>query len=119
MANWETVRRILADFPETTEGTSYRTAAFRVRKQFFVRLREDGDSLVVKAGAPLRAALLAEGDPPFFTTPHYDGPGSGYVLVRLSMIGDDDLLDVLTDAWLVNAPERLTERWRSGNAASG
>ncbi len=119
MANWGTVQRILADFPETIEGTSYRTAAFRIRKQFFARLREDGDSLAVKVGQQFRAALLAEGDPPFYTTPHYDGPESGLVLIRLSMIGDDDLLDVLTDAWLVNAPERLAERWRSGNAASG
>ena len=116
MANWETVQRILTDFPETTEGTSYRTPAFRVRKHFFVRLREDGDSLVVKAGASLRAALLAEGDPPFYTTPHYDGPDSGYVLIHLSMIGDDDLRDILTDAWTINAPARIADRWRAAAA---
>lgn len=115
MANWETVRRILVGFPETVEGTSYRTAAFRIRKQFFVRLREDDDTLVIKAGQQLRAALLTEGDPPFYTTTHYDGPESGHVLVRLGTIGDDELRDVLTDAWLVNAPERLASQWRSGS----
>ena len=101
----------MSGFPETTEGTCYGTPAFRIRKAFFVRLRDEGDTLVVKAGQQLRAALLATGDPAFYTTPHYDGPDSGYVLIRLVAIGDDDLRDVLTDAWLVNAPRRLADRF--------
>ena len=113
MADWATIQRIMAGFPETTEGTSYGTPAFRIRKAFFVRLRDAGDVLVVKAGQELRAALLADGDPPFHTTPHYDGPDSGYVLIRLGAIADDDLRDVLTDAWLVNAPPALASQLRS------
>lgn len=118
MATWQTVQRILAEFPQTTEGTSYRTPAFRIGKRFFVRLREDGDSLVVKADQQLRAALLGEGDPPFYTTPHYDGPASGFVLVRLALIDEDELRDVLTDAWLINAPTKLAGRWRTGTATN-
>lgn len=112
MATWSTVQRVLAAFPETTEGTSYGTPAVRIRNAFFVRLRDEGDTLVVKAGQQIRAALLAQGDPQYFTTPHYDGPDSGYVLIRLAAIGDDDLRDVLTDAWLVNAPRTLVGRPR-------
>ena len=113
MATWATIQQIMAGFPETTEGTSYGTPAFRIRKAFFVRLRDEGDALVVKAGQHLRAALLQDGDPPFHTTPHYDGPNSGLVLIRLAAISDDELRDVLTDAWLVNAPPKLAAQWES------
>lgn len=116
--NWARVQRIMAGFPETTEGASYGTPAFRIRKAFFVRLRDEGDNLVVKTGQHLRAALLAQGDPEFHTTPHYDGPDSGYVLIRLVAIGDDDLRDVLTDAWLVNAPPALASHLGSANDGS-
>ena len=118
MATWETVRRILSEFPETVEGTSYRTPAFRVRKTLVVRLRDEGDVLVVHGDPEMRAALLGEGDPPFFTLPHYDGGGSPYVLVRLDAIGEDDLREVLTDAWLRIAPTRLATAWRSGQPRS-
>jgi len=113
MADWVTVQGIMAGFPETTEGTSYGTPAFRIRKASFVRLRDEGDTLAMKAGQPLRAALLEDGDPPYFTMPHYDGPDSGYVLIRLAAIGDDELSDVLTEAWLVNAPLALAKQWES------
>ncbi len=113
MATWATVQQSMAGFPETTEGTSYGTPAFWIRKAFFVRLHEDGDALVVKAGQHLRAALLAQGDPPFHTTPHYDGPDSGYVLVQLASVSEAELRDVLTDAWLVDAPPKLAARLRS------
>lgn len=62
----------------------------------------------------MRAALLAADDGPFHTTPHDDGPTSGYILVRLGKIDDDELGEVLTDAWLINAPSRLVATWRSG-----
>lgn len=118
MATWETVRQSLSGFPETPEGTAYGTPAFRVRKRFLLRLREDDETLAIRVGQELRAALLAA-DGPFHTTPHYDGPTSGYVLVRLADIDDDELRDVLTDAWLVNAPARLAASWRSGTTWSG
>ena len=118
MATWETVRRILTGFPETVEGTSYRTPAFRVRKTLVVRLREESDVLVVHGDVEMRAALLAEGDPPFFSLPHYDGEASPYVLVRLGAIGEDDLGEVLTDAWLRIAPSRLAAAWRASQTGA-
>ncbi len=48
--NFDTVRRIALEFPGVEEGVSYGTAAFRVRGKFLSRLREDGETLVVKCG---------------------------------------------------------------------
>jgi hypothetical protein len=43
----------------------------------------------------------------YFTTPHFDG--YPIVLVRLDQIGPDDLREVIVEAWLVRAPERLVQ----------
>ncbi len=42
---YDDVRRIGLAMPGVEEGTSYGTAALKVKKKLFVRLREDGDSL--------------------------------------------------------------------------
>ena len=52
-----------------------------------------------------KEALLASGDPTFYTTPHYDG--YPHVLVRLDAVGSDQLEALLADAWYVRAPKRL------------
>ena len=44
---FEDVRKIALKFPHVEDGTSYGTAALKVKKKFFVRLKEDGDSLVI------------------------------------------------------------------------
>jgi hypothetical protein len=50
----ETVREIALALPGVEEGTSYGTPAFRVRGKFLARLREDGETLVVKCDYPER-----------------------------------------------------------------
>jgi len=77
------VRRIVLTWPEVEDGTSYGTAALKVRKKMLARLKEDGDSLVIP-GVPLdERDLLVERQPDtFYFTDHYkDYP---MVLVRLS-----------------------------------
>ena len=46
---------IAVGLPRTIEGVSYGTPAFRVSKSLFVRLHQDGESLVVKIDADQRA----------------------------------------------------------------
>ncbi|MGZ7033368.1 MAG: MmcQ/YjbR family DNA-binding protein, partial [Thermoanaerobaculia bacterium] len=47
---FETVRELAHAFPGVEDGTSYGTAALRVKKKFMARLREDGDSVVFRVG---------------------------------------------------------------------
>lgn len=105
MATFETVREMLREFPETVEGTSYGTPAFRVRRKLLVRWNDRLNALAMHTGFAMREALLASGDDAWFTTPHYDG--SPMVLGRLDRLSDDDLHQVLTDAWLEVAPPKL------------
>jgi hypothetical protein len=99
------VRRLVAGFPDTAEGTSYGTPSWKVHGKFFARLRDDDTVLVAKVDKGEKQ-LLMEAEPDiFFETPHYEG--YGYFLVRLAAIDDDELAEVLEDAWRLAAPKRL------------
>ena len=68
---FDTVRQLGLALPGVEAGLSYGTPAPRVRGKLIARLREDGDSLVVKIDLDERA-LLMEADPQtFYTTEHY------------------------------------------------
>lgn len=105
LSTFDTVREIALTLPGVEEGTSYGTLAFRVRKKFLCRLREDGETLVVKMDFDTRELLLQADPAVFFTTPHYDGYPS--VLVRLAAIQPEALRELLETAWWMQAPRKL------------
>ena len=80
---FEDIRNIALLWPEVEDGTSYGTPALKVRKKLLVRLREDGDSLVMPGVPSEERDMLVESQPRvFYFTDHYrDYP---MVLIRLS-----------------------------------
>jgi len=132
VATWDDVRRIALALPQTSERDSHGHPAWRVKDKVFVwdrPLRKSdieplGDN--APAGPILGArvehlvakdALLADNPDVFFTTPHFDGYAA--VLVQLDRISLDDLNEVIVEAWLVRAPQRLAEQYIESNARSG
>lgn len=120
MATWDDVRRLALALPGTSEEVSRGNAAWVVGKRFFVwerpLLKTDLKALGDAApdGAILGArvehlaakeAMLADPSGVFFTTPHFDGYPA--VLVRLDAITDDDLEEVVVEAWLDRAPPKM------------
>lgn len=120
MASWDDLRRLALSLPETSEAFSHGHASWRVRDKGFVwerplrpaDVRALGDEVpmgpilgarVEHLGA--KQALLADDPAVFFTTPHFDGYPA--VLVRLDMIGLQDLEELIVEAWLARAPKRL------------
>nr|WP_098512528.1 MmcQ/YjbR family DNA-binding protein [Amycolatopsis sulphurea] len=105
--NWDEVAAFAAELPETEVSTSYRTPALKVAGKTFARLRTEAEGgLMLVCGLDEKAALLASGDPAYFTTPHYDGYGS--ILVHLEQIDPQELRELLTEAWRQKAPARLS-----------
>jgi hypothetical protein len=105
---FETVREIAGGLPGAVEGTSYGTPAFRVGKSLFVRLHQDGESLVVKIDPGERAMRMRVDPETFYITDHY--LNYPWILVRLSTVRRDDLRELLEDAWRQSAPERFASR---------
>jgi hypothetical protein len=124
MADLDDVHRIALALPETSERMSRDLRQWRVKDKLFVwerplRRREiealgsdapDGAILgarVEHLGA--KEALLADDPRVFFTTPHFDGYPA--ILVRLDRITVEGLDEVVTEAWLVRAPNRLADEY--------
>ena len=80
---FDDVRKMALTWPEVEDGTSYGTPALKVRKKMLVRLKEDGDSLVMPGVPSDERDILVESQPKvFYFTDHYrDYPT---VLIRLS-----------------------------------
>jgi hypothetical protein len=107
---FERARTVLLGFPGVEEGPCYGTPGFRVRKKFLARLREDGETLVVKCGFDERDFRMQYDPETFFTTEHYRGYPT--VLVRLTRVKAKDLRDVIAVAWKLVAPKRLLAEYR-------
>lgn len=108
MASFDDVRAIGLALPRVVESTSYGTPSLKIdgsRGKMIARLREDGETLVVRCSRDEREMLL-EADPKAYTlTDHYRD--YDYVLVRLAAAGRDLLDERLIEAWRLVAPERL------------
>jgi hypothetical protein len=106
MATEDDVRRIALSLPETSERLYNRLPGFQVRKQLFIRIHELDDTLLVScANLEERNELLAADPDTFFITPHYDGYPA--VLVRLGKVDHEELAELITESWRLNAPKRL------------
>lgn len=108
MHTWDDVVAIAGRLPGVEESTSYRTPALKVAGKTFARLRTEAEGgLVLMCGLDEKEALLASGDPAFYTTAHYDGYGA--ILVDLDTVDHDQLCELVEDAWRLKAPTRLRE----------
>jgi hypothetical protein len=117
---FDDVRRIALALPEATETLSRGHAQWRVKDKNFVweRPLRRSDLEALGAAAPdgpilgvrtehlmAKEAMLADDPEVFFTTPHFDGYPA--VLVRMDRISAEDLTEVIVEAWVARAPEKL------------
>ena len=119
------MRRIALSLPETGEGEEH--FAFYVlnkgkRKGFVWAWNErvqpkkpkvPNPEVVAVRVADLyeKEALIGSGEEWIFTEPHYNGYPA--VLVRLPLIGADELEELIVDAWRCQAPQSLVGKWEA------
>jgi hypothetical protein len=123
VATWEDVARIVGELPETTQPSP---RDWRVRKKLMVweRPLRKADYAALGADAPdgdilgtrvpdegVKFALIADEPGVYFTTPHFDG--YPMVLVRLAEIDVPELTELITEAWLAQAPKTLVKAFLS------
>jgi hypothetical protein len=124
MPTWDDVHRVALGLPEAEGRIARGLHQWRVQDKLFVWERplrpKEIEALGDDApGGPIlgarvehlvaKEALLADDPRVFFTTPHFDGYPA--ILVRLETIADDDLEEVIVEAWLVRAPKRLAKAY--------
>lgn len=105
---FDTVCALMSALPGVEEGLSYGTPGFKVKGRFLARLKEDGESLVLRIGFLEREALMARAPDVFYITDHYLNYPA--VLIRLPRIHKDALRRVLEEAWREAAPASLKRK---------
>ena len=111
---FEAVRAAAQKLPSVCEGTSYGTPSLQIGKKMIARLREDGETLVLKVDSFERDILLETQPEIFFVTDHYRG--YPLVLVRLPKASLEHIETLLRRAWFAAAPKSLTKRYPQAGA---
>jgi hypothetical protein len=106
--NFADIERLALALPGTQTGTSYGTAAIKLRGRLLARLKEDGETLVLCAVLDDERALLMDMAPEtFFVTDHYRAHPT--VLVRLGAADPAQMRDLLVQSWRRLAPAKLSK----------
>lgn len=124
MATWDDVASIVGELQLTDERSP---REWRVGKKLIAWERPlrksdrealtalgieppEGDILGVRvADEGVKFALIADEPDVYFTTPHFDGYPA--VLIKLAMIDQLGLREVIVEAWLTQAPKRLVQEF--------
>jgi hypothetical protein len=124
MATWEDVAGIVGEFQLTDERSPHEWRVGRKLIAWERPLRKsdrealaalgieppEGDILGVRvADEGVKFALIADEPDLYFTTPHFDGYPA--VLVKLDEIDELGLREVITEAWLTQAPKQLVREF--------
>jgi hypothetical protein len=128
VATWDDVARIVGELPLTSEQSP---RDWRVGKKLLAWERplrpSDREALVMNGSEPpegdilgvrvsdegVKFALVADEPRVYFTTPHFDGYPA--VLVKLAEIEARDLEELITEAWLTQAPKKLVQEFLTGS----
>jgi hypothetical protein len=128
VATWDDVARIVGELPLTSEQSA---RDFRVGKKLLAWERplrpSDREALVREGSDPpegdilgvrvsdegVKFALVADEPRVYFTTPHFDGYPA--VLVKLAEIEVRDLEELITEAWLTQAQQKLVQEFLTGS----
>jgi len=115
-ATIETVRALALQLPGVEEGTSYGTPAWKARGKLMARMKEDGQTLVVRVDPDARDLLMQSEPETFFVTDHY--VGHPWVLVSLPRVDRAALSAVIEEAWQLVAPPRAEARAKKAAPAA-
>jgi hypothetical protein len=103
---WEKLCQLGRALPEVSEGVWYRTPALHVRGRFFVRLKENGQSVVFRLESLEEQDFLTSSQPElYYVTEHYRGYKA--VLARLPALTTSECRARLKTAWGAVAPKPL------------
>ena len=106
---WEQLSVLGRQFPEVIEDIWYGTPALKVRGKGFVRLKEDGKSVVFMLENVEEQEFLIEAQPDlYYITDHYRGWPT--VVARLSRLRVPECRLRLERAWRCKAPRALVKR---------
>ncbi len=115
---WKRLCELGGELPEVTVDVWYGTPALKVRGKGFVRLKEDGQTVVFLLENLEEQEMLIENHPRiYFITDHYRGWPT--VLARMPALGAGEARVRLERAWRTKAPPKLIRAFDGEPPAAG
>lgn len=102
--SYSEIRRLALALPGVSEGRAYGGPSLHVGRKFLGRLREDGETFVLKIDLTKRAQLLESWPDEFFLTEHYRP--HPYVLVNLLAAKTTTLKPLIERGWRMIASKK-------------
>jgi hypothetical protein len=113
MATVDDVRRIAMALPRTTEHLIRDNVKFRVGRLVYAAVSADEERLGFGFPKEERAALVAS-EPGKFMLPLRSDERYNWVRGRLAALDEDELRELLTDAWRMVVPKTVAASYLQG-----
>ena len=106
------VVKVMAGLPGTEEQEGWAgQPVFKVRNKSFAYLSEDQSWMHLKALREEQEALVAEN--PEVYEPSWDGGRFAWIRIQLELADDEELGELITEAWRLTAPKYLISQLES------
>lgn len=108
---FDEIRQIILSFPEVEEHNVFGGPTFRIRRRFLACIAKiDSDTLVLKVPDQReREYYLATRPDIYYLTDHY--VNFECLLVRMPMANQEELRQLIEQAWLTYAPKKLVKKY--------
>jgi hypothetical protein len=106
MTTIEAVRELALSLPRTTEGLVRDRVKFRVGRIVYLAFSRD-ETLMGFAFPKEERDALVEAEPHKFLLPRASDLRYNWVVVRLDAIDDDEMRELVLDAWRMVVPKRV------------
>jgi hypothetical protein len=111
MISTETVARLALALPGAEQGAHFDVTDFRVGNKIFCTLPKPG-RMGMRIGTDEQAALIGD-EPATFSRPNNKYGQTGWTFVDLATVDQQQLGELITDAWRRLAPKKLLTAYDS------
>lgn len=115
MTTADAVRRLALTFPRAAEHLVRGRVKFRVGSIVFAAFSADETTMGFGFPKEERAALV-ESEPEKFSLPSPGDLRYQWVHVRLAAIDDEEMTELVTDAWAMCVPKKVRQEYFDGSA---
>ncbi|GAA1774538.1 MULTISPECIES: MmcQ/YjbR family DNA-binding protein [Streptomonospora] len=109
--------RLVGALPSVQQGEARDWTSFKVRGRGFGFLWERTRTVGLKQTITEQQALVAER--PAVFEEQFTAGGYGWVVVKLDAVALDELAELVTEAWLLSAPQDLLDEYEAALTVPG
>ena len=110
MVTIDDVRAVASALPRSSEGLVRGQVKFRIGSIVYLALAKDGSKMGFAFPKELRDALV-ESEPDRFSLPSQSDLRYHWVHVRLDAIDEEEMRELVEDAWAFCVPKRVAEEY--------